>query len=52
MKRKGWDPEAEQMKTIVAIHNTVNEQSWTEVLRWESFHPCVTLCVLLTSCAH
>ncbi|KAF1323441.1 Cytochrome c1 heme lyase, partial [Globisporangium splendens] len=39
MKRKGWDPEAEQMKTIVAIHNTVNEQSWAEVLRWESFHP-------------
>ncbi|KAG6952687.1 hypothetical protein JG688_00013171 [Phytophthora aleatoria] len=39
MKRKGWAPEAQQMKTIVAIHNTVNEQSWREVLKWESFHP-------------
>ncbi|CAI5702983.1 hypothetical protein KXD40_004023 [Peronospora effusa] len=39
MKRKGWAPHAEQMKTIVAIHNTVNEQSWQEVLKWESFHP-------------
>ncbi|POM70632.1 Cytochrome c1 heme lyase [Phytophthora palmivora] len=39
MKRKGWAPEAQQMKTIVAIHNTVNEQSWREVLQWESFHP-------------
>ncbi|CEG42213.1 cytochrome c1 heme lyase [Plasmopara halstedii] len=39
MKRKGWAPKAEQMKTIVAIHNTVNEQSWREVLKWESFHP-------------
>ncbi|GMF24756.1 unnamed protein product [Phytophthora fragariaefolia] len=38
MKRKGWAPQAQQMKTIVAIHNTVNEQSWQEVLRWESFH--------------
>ncbi|KAG7391932.1 putative ATP-dependent RNA helicase ddx49 [Phytophthora pseudosyringae] len=38
MKRKGWAPKAQQMKTIVAIHNTVNEQSWHEVLKWESFH--------------
>uniref|UniRef100_A0AAV1UCP5 Holocytochrome c-type synthase n=1 Tax=Peronospora matthiolae TaxID=2874970 RepID=A0AAV1UCP5_9STRA len=39
MERKGWAPDAQQMKTIVAIHNTVNEQSWREVLKWESFHP-------------
>lgn len=39
MKRKGWAPNAQQMKTIVAIHNTVNEQSWLEVLKWEHFHP-------------
>ncbi|TDH67458.1 hypothetical protein CCR75_005964 [Bremia lactucae] len=38
MHRKGWAPEAQQMKTIVAIHNAVNEQSWREVLKWESFH--------------
>lgn len=42
MQRKGWDPEAGQMKTIVAIHNTINEQSWQEVLKWESFHPYVS----------
>ncbi|TYZ69011.1 hypothetical protein PybrP1_011251 [[Pythium] brassicae (nom. inval.)] len=39
MQRKGWDPDAEQMKTIVAIHNTVNEQSWNEVMKWEALHP-------------
>lgn len=43
MKRKGWDPEADQMKTIVAIHNTVNEQSWHEVMKWEAHHPYVPL---------
>jgi cytochrome c heme-lyase len=41
MKRKGWAPNAQQMKTIVAIHNTVNEQSWHEVLKWERLHPYV-----------
>jgi hypothetical protein len=39
MKKKGWDPEAKQMASIVAIHNSVNEQSWKEVLKWESYHP-------------
>ncbi|KAJ0401553.1 hypothetical protein ATCC90586_002861 [Pythium insidiosum] len=38
MQRKGWDPDAAQMKTIVAIHNTVNEQTWHEVLKWEAMH--------------
>lgn len=42
MQRKGWDPESKDMKAIVAIHNTVNEQTWTEVLKWErAFHPYV-----------
>lgn len=41
MQRKGWAPDATQMQTIVAIHNTVNEQSWHEVLKWESMHPYV-----------
>lgn len=43
MQRKGWDPEATQMKTIVAIHNTVNEQSWREVLQWEAMHAYVLM---------
>lgn len=48
MKRKGWDPEADQMKTIVAIHNTVNEQSWLEVMKWEAQHPYVLFCASCT----
>ncbi|CUM62982.1 uncharacterized protein PRCAT00000543001 [Priceomyces carsonii] len=35
MKRKNWDPEARDMKTIVPIHNAVNEMAWHQILRWE-----------------
>lgn len=36
MKRKGWqDVREEDMKTVVGIHNAVNERTWNEVLRWE-----------------
>jgi cytochrome c heme-lyase len=35
MRRKGWDAKEEDMRTVVAIHNTVNERSWQEILRWE-----------------
>lgn len=38
MKRKGWDPHEEDMPTVVAIHNAVNERCWHEVLKWESLH--------------
>lgn len=39
MKRKGWKPQEEDMTTVVAIHNAVNERTWAEVLRWENkFH--------------
>ena len=38
MKKKGWDPKEQEMSTIVKIHNAVNEQSWREVMRWESLH--------------
>jgi len=40
MKRKGWDPKAKDMSTVVAIHNAVNERSWNEVLRWEKRFHC------------
>lgn len=36
MKRKGWNPNAEDVPVILAIHNTVNEQSWAMVKQWES----------------
>ena len=35
MRRKGWGPQETDMHAVVAIHNSVNEQSWREVLKWE-----------------
>ena len=36
MKRKNFDPNAEDMKSIVPIHNAVNEQAWVEIKKWET----------------
>ncbi|KAF8630351.1 hypothetical protein AX15_002919 [Amanita polypyramis BW_CC] len=36
MARKNNNPEATDMKTIVPIHNAVNERAWGEVLKWEA----------------
>ncbi|CCJ31571.1 unnamed protein product [Pneumocystis jirovecii] len=36
MRRKNWNPQAEQMQIIVPIHNAVNERVWHEILKWES----------------
>ena len=33
MKRKGYAPQEEEMNTVVAIHNAVNERAWAEVRR-------------------
>nr|CAB3251948.1 cytochrome c-type heme lyase [Phallusia mammillata] len=43
MLRKGWrwkedEPQADDLKNIVLIHNSNNEQAWQEVLKWEAFH--------------
>jgi len=35
MKRKNWDPTAEDMETVVPIHNAVNERAWYQILKWE-----------------
>ncbi|KAF8862304.1 cytochrome c and c1 heme-lyase, partial [Acephala macrosclerotiorum] len=35
MKRKGYSSEAKDMKTIVPIHNAVNERAWKEIKEWE-----------------
>lgn len=35
MRRKNYDPKAEDMKSIVPIHNAVNERAWSEILEWE-----------------
>lgn len=36
MKRKEWDPKAEDMRAIVPIHNAVNERAWKEIKEWEA----------------
>ncbi|KAK4446333.1 cytochrome c/c1 heme-lyase [Podospora aff. communis PSN243] len=36
MKRKGHAAAASDMKTVVPIHNAVNERAWAEILRWEA----------------
>jgi len=36
MARKNHNPHAHDMKTIVPIHNAVNERAWAEILRWEN----------------
>jgi len=35
MKRKGHEPREADMKAVVAIHNTVNERCWQQILVWE-----------------
>lgn len=35
MKRKQWNPEAQDMETVVPIHNAVNEKAWLHILNWE-----------------
>mmetsp|Transcript_18092 Transcript_18092/g.30205 ORF Transcript_18092/g.30205 Transcript_18092/m.30205 type:complete len:258 (-) Transcript_18092:342-1115(-) len=39
MQRKGFSPKEEEMRTVVAIHNTVNERTWQQILEWESQYP-------------
>ncbi|QSZ31592.1 hypothetical protein DSL72_001159 [Monilinia vaccinii-corymbosi] len=36
MKRKGYQSDAADMKTIVPIHNAVNERAWKEIREWEA----------------
>lgn len=35
MERKNHKPNAADMKTVVPIHNAVNERAWAEILKWE-----------------
>jgi cytochrome c heme-lyase len=36
MARKNHNPQTTDMKTIVPIHNAVNERAWGEVMMWEA----------------
>ncbi|KAJ1985304.1 Cytochrome c1 heme lyase [Dimargaris verticillata] len=38
MKRKNWQPNERDMKSVVEIHNQVNEVAWKKVLEWEQLH--------------
>ncbi|ODV97859.1 hypothetical protein PACTADRAFT_83262 [Pachysolen tannophilus NRRL Y-2460] len=35
MKRKEWNPDVKDMKTVVPIHNAVNERAWFYIQLWE-----------------
>ncbi|CEP62180.1 cytochrome c1 heme lyase CYT2 LALA0_S04e09648g [Lachancea lanzarotensis] len=35
MLRKDWDPAAEDMKSVIPIHNSVNERVWNYIKLWE-----------------
>lgn len=34
----GYNPQAEDVPTVVKIHNSVNEQCWREVMEFEKMH--------------
>jgi cytochrome c heme-lyase len=49
MKRKGFEGRENDMKTIVPIHNAVNERAWKEIKDWEKGgkgdrYECPVLC--------
>ncbi|KAI5970001.1 CYT2 [Candida margitis] len=35
MQRKNWNPDSQDMKVIVPIHNLVNERAWKHITMWE-----------------
>lgn len=35
MTRKNWNPDADDMKTIIPIHNNINERCWNIIKHWE-----------------
>ncbi|KKF95842.1 putative cytochrome c1 heme lyase [Ceratocystis platani] len=44
MKRKGHDARAADMRTVVPIHNAVNERAWQEIKEWEKPYLAGTAC--------
>lgn len=38
MQRKNWNPDSQDMKVIVPIHNLVNERAWKHITMWEGNH--------------
>ncbi|KAF6829574.1 cytochrome c/c1 heme lyase [Colletotrichum plurivorum] len=44
MKRKGHDTRVADMRTVVPIHNAVNERAWKEIKEWERPYTEGTAC--------
>ncbi|KAF6814476.1 cytochrome c/c1 heme lyase [Colletotrichum sojae] len=44
MKRKGHDTRVADMRTVVPIHNAVNERAWKEIKEWERPYTEGTVC--------
>ncbi|GAO14687.1 hypothetical protein UVI_02028980 [Ustilaginoidea virens] len=44
MRRKGHDARAADMKTVVPIHNAVNERAWRLIKEWEAPHLAGSRC--------
>ena len=40
MKKKGYNPNEEDVGVILAIHNMVNEQGWSQIKEWEAMRGC------------
>ncbi|CCD23693.1 cytochrome c1 heme lyase CYT2 NDAI_0C00320 [Naumovozyma dairenensis CBS 421] len=40
MKRKNWNPNETDMKTVVPLHNSINERVWNYINQWEHSTPC------------
>eukprot|EP00276_Gloeochaete_wittrockiana_P022285 CAMPEP_0184341810 /NCGR_PEP_ID=MMETSP1089-20130417/10417_1 /TAXON_ID=38269 ORGANISM="Gloeochaete wittrockiana, Strain SAG46.84" /NCGR_SAMPLE_ID=MMETSP1089 /ASSEMBLY_ACC=CAM_ASM_000445 /LENGTH=360 /DNA_ID=CAMNT_0026670309 /DNA_START=75 /DNA_END=1157 /DNA_ORIENTATION=- len=38
-RQKGTVPDEESMKTVIAVHNGINEYTWQQILEWERLHP-------------
>ena len=38
MKKKGWNPNEIDIPYIVSVHNTVNQQVWRQIMRYEKYH--------------
>jgi cytochrome c heme-lyase len=45
MKRKGYDAREVDMKTVVPIHNAVNERAWEKIKEWEAPYLVDSKCV-------
>lgn len=40
MKRKGYNVHETEVPAILAIHNSVNEKGWLQIMEWESLRGC------------